>query len=296
MDGILVIDKPAGPSSHDVVERIRRLAPGTRVGHTGTLDPLATGVLPLCLGRATRLASFLLGSDKVYRAWVRLGITTDSFDSAGTILQRQPVPAYSSAELDGAVAKFIGSLWQMAPMFSAKKVGGRPLYRLARQGKQVERDRKLITIHEIENRGLDKDCLELVVRCSAGTYIRALANDLGRELGCGASLAQLQRLRSGGFDLASAISLEELTVETIAARLVPMSESLPDLPQLVVESAEWQRLRHGMDLILDAAQAASRSPFVRLCNADGQLLAIGKRVVYDEKVWVHPEIVLSDEP
>lgn len=296
MNGILVIDKPSGPSSHDVVERIRRLAPGTRVGHTGTLDPLATGVLPLCLGRATRLASFLLGSDKVYRARVQLGITTDSFDSAGTILQRQRVPAYSAAELDGVIAKFIGSFWQMAPMFSAKKVGGKPLYRSARQGKQVERDRKLVTIYEIENRGLDGDCLELVVRCSAGTYIRALANDLGQALGCGASLAQLQRLRSGGFDLASAVPLEDLTVEAIAAHLVPMSEALPDLPRVVVESSEWQRLRHGMDLVLDAAQAACNSPFVRLCNAEGRLLAVGKRVVYDEKVWVHPEIVLSDEP
>jgi tRNA pseudouridine55 synthase len=182
MDGILVIDKPAGPTSHDVVQQVRTLLRQKKVGHTGTLDPVATGVLPLVIGRATKVARYLTGGDKTYVATVRLGVATDTLDSAGEVLEERPVEADESTVRE-TIAGFVGEIEQLPPMYSAKKVDGKRLYELARKGVEVERETKRVTVHRIDVKACNLPDVTIEVACSAGTYLRALALDIGEELG-----------------------------------------------------------------------------------------------------------------
>jgi tRNA pseudouridine55 synthase len=249
MDGVLVIDKPAGPTSHDVVSSIKKAFREKKVGHTGTLDPTATGVLPLVLGGATKVARFLSGGDKIYRATLRLGVTTTTLDAAGTPIAERPVNV-GGAEVQEAAGAFVGEIEQIPPMYSAKKVGGTRLYELARQGIEVERAPKRVRILGIEVKEVQLPEVVLEVRCSAGTYVRVLARDLGEKLGCGAHLKVLRRLAAGPFTLADALPLERVIEDPEAAkpRIVPVGKALSTLPRIDVPRHIARMIRDGYQL------------------------------------------------
>lgn len=248
MDGVVVVDKPCGPTSHDVVSQVRRLLQ-TKAGHTGTLDPLATGVLPLVLGQATRLSQYLQGMDKEYRAVIRLGRTTDTGDREGETLQEQPLTPVTDSEARRILSRFQGEIEQRAPLYSAVKVKGKRLYKLARQGKKPERPLRRVKIHSIELLQRSAERWTVLVNCSAGTYIRTLAEDVGEELGCGAHIEDLRRTRSGPFALEHSVPLEDVASNWEKA-FVPMQELLPELPALELDSAQAARVRHGNEVIL----------------------------------------------
>lgn len=211
MNGIIVIDKPIGKTSHDMVSFVRRLTGIKKVGHTGTLDPDATGVLPICIGRATKAADMLTVSDKAYRTQLVLGKTTDTQDASGKVLKERQV-AVTQADIEEAVSQFIGEISQIPPMFSAIKKGGKKLYELARQGISVEREPRKVTIYDIviEEINLDNKTVTLDISCSKGTYIRTLCEDIGEKLGCGAYMNSLVRTKSAGFTLSDSYTQEEL--------------------------------------------------------------------------------------
>jgi tRNA pseudouridine55 synthase len=277
MDGVLVIDKPTGPTSFDVVRQVRSLLRIKKVGHTGTLDPMATGVLPLCLGEATKVAGFITEGDKAYEATVRLGAETDTQDAEGQVTARAPVPPLTPALLESALARFRGSFDQVPPMYSAVKVAGKRLYELARAGEEVERAARRVTVYELVLRDFSADRLQLSVRCSKGFFVRTLAFDLGRALGCGAHLEALRRTASGPFALAHALPLAEvpglLKDGTLAARLVPISEALSELPLVRVSAADAKRVSHGVPVEVPAGGLAGR---VRVLGPDGALLAVAE--------------------
>ena len=241
--GVLVIDKPEGPTSHDIVESARRSL-GTRAGHTGTLDPLATGVLPLVLGKATRLSRFYQNQDKEYLARVGLGRTTETYDREGAVVREVAVPELSTREVREFLDRFVGEIPQRPPLYSAVRVQGRRLYELARSRQRGEPPLRQVRIHGIELLDRKRDEWTLQVHCSAGTYIRTLAHDLGEAVGCGAFLESLRRTRSGAFDLAQAISPERMMQEWDRAHF-PLEKLLPELPLVELGDAEGRRVRHG---------------------------------------------------
>lgn len=246
-EGVLVVDKPAGPTSHDVVDRVRRALGERRVGHTGTLDPFATGVLPVCVGKATRLARFLAGGVKGYRATVRLGFATTTDDLSGEPLGA-PVPVVlGAADVERAARALVGEIEQLPPVYSAKRVGGERLYELARRGELVERRTCRVTVHAMDVVAVEGERVELDVRCSSGTYVRALARDLGAALGVGAHLTALRRTRSGAFGLEQAVTWDELG-EQAGERLVPLRALLTEMPAVTVAAEGLQALRHGRAL------------------------------------------------
>ena len=251
ISGILNMDKPAGMTSHDVVDRVRQMAGQRRVGHAGTLDPLATGVLVVCLGQATRVAEFLMDSDKVYRAEIRLGVSTDTHDAEGEVTAIAEVNV-GEEEVRRALASFVGSIQQVPPMYSALKREGTPLHRLARQGITVEREARSVEIHNIELLDWAPPVLTIRVACSPGTYIRALARDLGQKLGCGAHLQSLTRLASGHFTLENAVSLDELAEAFAQGNwqelIHPLDEALLDFEPVVIDAETEQRIRHGQQV------------------------------------------------
>jgi len=248
MDGVLVIDKPQWLTSHDVVNRIRRLAGQKRVGHSGTLDPMATGVLLVCLGRATRIAEYLAGSEKTYRARARLGASTDTQDATGTVLTERPV-AVTCEDVEVALGAFRGPIRQVPPMYSALKRQGRALYELARAGVTVEREARPVEILALDLTVCELPEIEFVARCSAGTYVRTLAHDLGERLGCGAHLTALRREASGNFAAAGAVPLAELESEAAAGawarHLVPIARALGDWPVLRLDGPAAHKLANG---------------------------------------------------
>ncbi len=225
--GVLLVDKPAGPTSHDVVDAVRRGFGIRKVGHCGTLDPLATGLLILVLGKATRLAQYLIGDDKEYRGHLVLGISTDSQDAQGEIVDRRPIDSVTEERVAEVFARFQGDILQTPPMVSAIKKGGKPLYKLARKGKSVEREPRLVHIYELLLEGFDPPRVAFSVRCSKGTYVRTLCADIGESLGCGAHLGGLRRIRSGSFDVEEAAAFEEILRmdrAALAERVIPAAE------------------------------------------------------------------------
>lgn len=223
-DGALLVDKPAGPTSHDVVENIRRHFGIKKVGHAGTLDPAATGLLVLLLGRATRLSEKLMSDDKVYVGTIKLGETTTSYDADGELISSLPVPPLTVESLNEAAAAFIGDQMQTPPMVSAIKKDGVPLYKLARQGVEVERKPRLIHIYNFRFSHYAEPCGAFRVACTKGTYVRTIAHELGQKLGCGAHLKSLRRLVSGNYDVADAIQYEEvlkLSRSELEGRIIP---------------------------------------------------------------------------
>lgn len=281
VNGILVIDKPAGPTSHDVVFQVRRLL-GAKVGHTGTLDPLATGVLPLLLGLATRLSQFLQADDKEYEAAVELGVSTDTYDREGRVIEQRPVPKLTATKVTEALSGFIGSISQRPPAYSAVKVGGRKLYELARRGEEVSVPERAVQIHSIDLVRIEGVTLRLVVRCSSGTYIRSLAHDLGAKLGCGAVLASLRRTRVGRFRIDQAFPLSQLGQDW-TEKLIPLEEALPDMPRIELAPNVAVRVRHG-----NPFSAGLPSGFYQLID-QGSLVAIGR----SDGAVIQPEVVLA---
>jgi tRNA pseudouridine55 synthase len=278
MDGLLVIDKHAGPTSFEVVRRVRLLTGVSKAGHTGTLDPMATGVLPVALGEATKLAGLLTEGDKAYDAVVRLGLETDTLDVTGTVRRRADVPPLSEARLEAALAPFRGSFLQTPPMVSAVKVRGRRLYAIARAGEEVERASRPVTVHALVLRDFSATEVTLSVRCSKGFFVRVLAEELGRALGCGGCLKALRRTMSGPFGLDRALPLERLEallaeedgLERLRARLVAPLDMLPQLPLFRVNAEEAAKVAHGLPL-----PAHLETPGrVRVVGPTGHLLAV----------------------
>ena len=293
MDGILIVNKPRGMTSHDVVAGVRRLSKQKRVGHAGTLDPMASGVLLVCLGRATRVAEYLTGTDKTYRAVMRLGVETDTYDAEGRVVATQPVNVTEST-LRKALVNFVGEIDQVPPMYSALKRQGKPLYKLARKGIEVEREPRRVTIHEIALRefmaGGQPDAT-VKVRCSAGTYIRSLAHDIGAALGCGAHLIELTRLASGSFTIDEAVSLQDLEgFQDLRGLLRPLDAALQSLPAITLDADRARRVTMGQAIPLDGVQVSAH--LLRVYNTDGALLAI---MAYDSTAQLlRPQKVLAD--
>jgi tRNA pseudouridine55 synthase len=269
---VLVVDKPSGPTSHDVVDRVRRALGQRRVGHTGTLDPFATGVLPVCVGQATRLARFFTGGEKTYRATIRLGFATTTDDLTGEALHEPRTVAVDDEALRSACRALVGTLPQVPPAFSAKRVGGQRLYDLARAGRAVEREAVTVTVFALEVLSREGDRLDVEVRCAPGTYVRALARDLGEALGVGAHLTALRRTRSGGFGLDAAVPLDAIDAE----RVLPLDALLTDWPAVRVTAEGETAVGHGRavtsGLTLDSWPA--EAAHVRLLDAGGRLLGI----------------------
>jgi tRNA pseudouridine55 synthase len=275
MHGILVIDKPAGPTSFDVVQEVRSLLRVKKAGHTGTLDPMATGVLPVCLGEATKIAGFLTEGDKGYDAVIRLGAETDTQDATGKVIAERPVPALDRQVLEAALERFRGTFTQVPPMYSAVKVSGKRLYELARAGEEIPREGRQVTVHALVLRDFSATELTVSVRSSKGFFVRTLAFDLGRALGCGAHLKALRRTSSGPFTLDRALPLDRLRAlgpEGARAYLWSMSDALGGLPALAVSEQDQARVTHGVPLEVGRAVQGR----VRVVAADGQLLALAE--------------------
>lgn len=289
MNGVLVIDKPSGMTSHDVVNVVRRLLHTRRVGHTGTLDPMATGVLVLVVGWATRLSRFVMASDKSYHAVIRLGETTTTYDAEGEIVDRHPV----AADLDTlreALAAFEGTIEQIPPMYAAIKVGGKKLYELAREGKEIERKARTVTIYDIDLLAWEPPDLTIEVTCSTGTYIRSLAHDLGQRLGCGGHLIALRRTRSGTFTLEDSHTLDDLErrhQDQLPNVLLPPREALRSMPAVTLSPGEALAIRYGQQVRLDQVAAAE---LVQAQDEAGRLVAVLRRQndVYQPKVVLPP--------
>ncbi|HEX7997486.1 MAG TPA: tRNA pseudouridine(55) synthase TruB [Pyrinomonadaceae bacterium] len=316
MQGILIIDKPAGLTSHDVVAHVRRQLKEKRVGHTGTLDPFATGVLVVLVGRATRLAQFLSGAEKEYEALIRFGYSTETGDATGepkeeevqSLKSRVQSPrAWTDDEIEAALEGLRGARMQVPPMYSAKKVQGRKLYELARRGEEIERKPVPITIHQLEvvrstdgallRHNEDGTCdLSVRVVCSAGTYIRVLAEEIGERLSTGAHLAVLRRTRAGQFSIAEAITLDALQERAPGDILLPPEAALSFMPFVHLTDGEARRAMQGVALRLPAAADEAKfedGAYVRLQDERGSLIAVG---VYEAQTQrLRPRVLLVSE-
>ncbi len=257
INGIVVLDKARGLSSNGVLQEVKRLYDANKAGHTGSLDPLATGVLPLCFGEATKVSQFLLNSDKKYRARVKLGIRTDSGDSEGLIIDSRSDFAVTRKDVEKALRNFAGEIDQIPPMHSALKVNGVPLYKLARKGETIEREPRRITIYSIELTEFAADELELEIACSKGTYIRTIADDLGQLLGCGAHIIALRRTQAGVFTEQDCVSVETLRAEKEASgfdqldqHLIPMDEAVAHLPEVILPGITASHIKNGQAVLV----------------------------------------------
>lgn len=281
VDGVLLLDKPIGLTSNDALQKARRLFSAAKGGHTGTLDPLATGLLPLCFGEATKFSADLLDADKTYEAVLKLGVTTDSGDAEGQVTATVAV-SVSEADIAQVLPKFTGDIQQIPPMHSALKRNGRPLYELARKGIEVEREPRAVTIHAIDLLAFSGDSLTLRVACSKGTYIRVLAADIGQALGCGAHLAALRRTVVGDLDLAHAVTLAELeALDEVgrASHLQAVDALLHTLPVVTVEGEAAERFRHGNPVALPEGLSGKIRVY-----ADGRLIGVGEPGP-DARLW-----------
>jgi len=278
VDGILLLDKPLGLSSNQALQQVRRLYQARKAGHCGSLDPLATGVLPICLGEATKFSGYLLGANKTYRAGCRLGQTTASGDAEGEILETAPVEV-DAAQIEAVLKEFVGEIDQVPPMYSALKHQGKRLYQLAREGKEVERAARRITIYQLEMLGFDGQILDIDVGCSKGTYIRTLAEDIGKRLGCGAHLSALRRSSVDAFDEHDALTMEQLEnlqaqgMEHLDALLLPVSAALEQFPEILLNAADSLDICHGRRIELGATANAGLR---RLCSPEGVFLGLGE--------------------
>src|ERR1700726_915916 len=301
IDGALVINKPKGKTSHDVVDAVRHLAGFRQIGHLGTLDPLATGVLVLLLGRATRLVQFYAGRRKRYEAGFRFGFATDTYDSDGEAQEPDAAPALDAATVEKFAAERIGRFEQMPPSFSAKKVKGRPAYELARKKQAVELKAVEVEIYEYKLREMEGSIARFVIECSSGTYIRSLAHEMGQQLGCGAHLAEITRTAVGEFSLEQAVKLEELAEATRAGKftdyLIRLDNLLPNFPRVNVLPVIERRVRHGTKFNISVSQiqpgraepppgatseldgGEPRPPRLRVFSQQNSLIAIAEAVV-----------------
>lgn len=281
VDGVLLLDKPVGLTSNDALQRARRLFSAAKGGHTGTLDPLASGLLPLCFGEATKFSADLLDADKTYEAILRLGITTDSGDAEGQVVATRPV-AVSPVDIEAALQRFRGDIMQVPPMHSALKRDGKPLYELARQGVEVEREARPVSIRSLDLQSFTGDNLSLRVRCSKGTYIRVLATDIGEALGCGAYLTALRRTAVADLDLTGAVSLaavEALPEEERDNCLQPLDTLLLRLPRVDLDAPAAERFSHGNPVVAPAGLLGRARVY-----ADNRLIGLGD-IGKEQQLW-----------
>lgn len=266
MNGVLVIDKPGGITSHDVVQRVRKLFKTSKVGHLGTLDPMATGVLPLCIGKATRMGQFFPTSPKEYTGEIRFGFATDTYDREGERTTEEAPLQHNRTQVEEAMRSLTGAFDQKPPLISAKKIGGEPSYKLARRGMAVESPAVPIEVHRFEILRFEPPLASFRVVCSGGTYVRSLAHDLGQKLGCGAHLESLKRLRSGDFGIEQAIALDRAA----AGDVVPMNQLLIELPAMTMTDAVGEdRVRHG-----NPVPTRLENGLIRIFSSTGELLAV----------------------
>jgi tRNA pseudouridine55 synthase len=286
IDGVLPVDKPAGPTSHDVVAQSRRALGTRRIGHTGTLDPFASGLLLLCVGQATRLAEYLTGMDKRYHAVVQLGAATDTDDHTGAIIAEADATGLTAADVEQALRPLRGEVLQTPPLYSAKKREGERAYAAAREGRALVLEPVRVRIHELVLRSWEPPRAELEVHCSSGTYIRAIARDLGRALGVGGHLLELRRTAIGPHAVDGALRLEELgSTERVARALIPPLEALPGMPRIRLDDAAVAAVRQGRRV--RAADGPAAAPTVLMVHA-GMLIGIGAvqdGVLHPKKVF-----------
>jgi tRNA pseudouridine55 synthase len=279
MNGILVIDKPAGPTSFDVVRRVRSLLKVEKAGHTGTLDPLATGVLPICVGGATKIAGFISEGKKSYDALIRLGIETDTLDAGGQVVAEASVPHLTGPLLESVLARFRGSYLQVPPMFSAIRVAGKRLHQLARAGQSIPREPRPVEVYELALRDFSSTEIAISLTCSKGFFVRALARDVGRALSCGGHLKALRRTASGPFTVEHALALHKLAElasrsegeEAVRRQMISLNDALVDMPAIRVSAADARRVAHGVPI-----ECAAGTGHVRVLGPDGALLAIAE--------------------
>jgi len=283
VNGILLLDKPAGISSNRALQLVKRLLNADKAGHTGSLDPLATGLLPICFGEATKIAGYLLGSRKAYAARCRLGVTTTTDDAEGEVVQTRPVPALDAATIEAALVPLRGNIVQIPPAYSAIKQGGVPLYKRARRGEDVVVPSREVEVHRFELEHRDGDVLDLHVECGSGTYVRSLARDLGEALGCGAHLTVLRRLWVEPFREPVMRTLDEL--ERVAGEggtvaldrlLLPIETGLSGLPALTLSDADARCLRHGQRLVVAGTGACELAQAVDPCGRLVALVGVGE--------------------
>jgi tRNA pseudouridine55 synthase len=278
--GILLLDKRLGVSSNKALQEVRRLFDANKAGHTGSLDPLATGLLPLCFGEATKVSALMLDDDKRYEVLIQLGVMTDTGDAEGRILETRPVPELSLDDIKACLKKFTGEIDQVPPMYSALKHHGKKLYELARAGETVERKARRIRIYDLQLLSFSKDQLALDVRCSKGTYIRSLAEDIGHELGCGGTVKQLRRLEAGQFSIENARTLEQLSEmdeQELQQCLIDVDKPLESLPAVQLSESEASRIKQGQALkIKEALPGMVRMYHARVFLGLGEMLLDGK--------------------
>lgn len=294
LEGVIVVDKPEGWTSHDVVSKMRGIAGTRRVGHLGTLDPIATGVLPLMIGQATRLARFWDRSEKEYEAVVRFGFATSTYDRAGEPCGPDTQPNITAEQIEACLMPMRGEIEQVPPPVSAKKINGVPAYKLARKNIPVELAPVKVSIYELTLSRLDGTRARLRVRCSAGTYVRSIVHQLGLSLGCGAHIDSLVRTRSGPFRIEQARSLEQLQAlkdeGRLESALVPLGDLLPEFPSVFVDDVATAQIRQGRDFNVSPFRVHAGSPHVKAIGPDGRLVAIGKIAM--PNVY-HPMVVLN---
>jgi tRNA pseudouridine55 synthase len=293
VDGVIVVDKPEGWTSHDVVGKMRRVARTKKIGHLGTLDPIATGVLPLVIGRATRLSQFYTRSDKIYEGVVRFGWSTTTYDRAGEPTSDRVEYSVDRDALGAALDRFRGEILQTPPAVSAKKVEGRRAYELARQAVAVELAPVPVEVYEIAVLEAAGSEARLRIHCSGGTYMRSIAHDVGQALGCGAHLAELRRVASGEFEIGQARTVAQLEAlaaeERLLEALVPAAEMLPGMPTVFVDDLTVTQIRNGRNFPASPFRSASASRRVKAVSRAGELVAIGEAVLPN---LYHPAVVL----
>lgn len=285
MDGVINIYKPTGMSSFDVVAKVRKLSKCKKVGHTGTLDPEASGVLPICIGKATKIVDYIMSETKIYVAEMKLGIVTDSYDREGKILENNLVNV-TEEQIKEAVYSFIGEIEQIPPMHSALKVNGQRLYELARKGIEIERKSRLINIFGIKILSIDLPFAIMEVTCSKGTYIRSLCYDIGRKLNCGATMWNLERKASGSFSIEDSIELDKLDCNKLEQYLVPVEEALSQYEKLYIEDDKFIKLLlNGVNIKDDAFLCKIKSDnLFRIYINDGKFIGLGKKNISGFKI------------
>lgn len=296
MNGILLVDKPSGPTSHDVVNHIRRAANMRRVGHTGTLDPAATGLLVLCLGLATRLSEHLTRLDKVYEGKMQFGIVTDTHDLDGTVLEEHTPPQFEASDIEAVFSRFVGNIMQTPPMVSAVKVGGQRLYKMARRGETIERKPRPVTVREFHLKSYEPPHACFRVRCTSGTYVRTLCHEVGQALGCGAALAALRRTWVGPHCVDKAKPLDYFTdEERVASCLEPMADAL-EMPAATLKRTSLRAVRSGDMLALCdlKTECPVSEGWVQLKTPDGRLAALAMVSASPMGVRIHPKRVFLE--
>ena len=292
MNGVIVIDKPSGMTSHDVVNRVRRILAEKSVGHLGTLDPMATGVLPLVAGRMTRLAQFYTGSNKSYEGEIRFGISTTTYDADGETVHKSAIGGLSIDRVREVAVGFVGTIEQMPPPFSAKKIGGVPAYKLARKKKEVELKPVQVEVKRLEILDFDGERVRFVCDVSSGTYVRSIAHELGEKLGCGAHLSSLRRTVSGEFRIEEAVTLEALASAAqsreVEKLFVHPRRLLPEFPSVMADEENVAKIRHGRAVNLPEL---SKAKLVKVFQGQSELIAIASRVA---GTLFHPKVVLAE--